>query len=132
MEMVTAIYCALFVVLILLIFYSPCRTDKCTNRLDESQGRVWPRSFPAAMSAPYTYRDPTGLSEFSDGDEVGVSLGAEESSNEGIPSNWILPSTPIKWQSGITDDHYGVDGISTGQTDIYSLGIPDHEPYIGA
>ena len=48
--------------------------------------------------------------------------------DDGIPANYLLPSTPIKWYGGGDDDYFGPEGpvVSRVET-LYNLAEPDHE-----
>jgi hypothetical protein len=84
-----------------------------------------------------------GLQEFSSSGlpgDVGVDVGPEaiaeyEGSslgfNDGIPSEWAFPSTPLRWYRPRREDHYGKDGPAVVDPDkLYPTYVPDHEPYV--
>jgi len=87
-----------------------------------------------------------GLREFSSGlpGEVGVDVGplglreyslggqGPEIFDDGIPENWYLPSTPVKWYAPKGEDYYDVEasGPRLGPDVDYSLMEPDHDPLL--
>ncbi len=85
-----------------------------------------------------------GLHEFSEGvpGEPGVDvglLGMREYSldgkpgvfDDGIPAEWLLPSTPVNWYAPRAADYYDVEDQQVrayGAGDIEPLSEPDHDP----
>ena len=81
-----------------------------------------------------------GLSEFSSSGlpgDVGVDAGpfgiaeyggSRVGMNDGLPSEWILPDTPVRWYKPAQADHYGPDGPVVYSDGLYSLTEPDHDP----
>lgn len=79
-----------------------------------------------------SHDDSQGLVEFSssgsDGD-LGVSVGPPGVTyDDGIPSEWALPSTPIRWYRPAQRDYYGQEGPTVYAEGIYQLSEPDHDP----
>lgn len=62
---------------------------------------------------------PFGLDEYG-GREVGF--------NDGIPEQWAMPSTPIRWYAPKQRDHYGPEGPTVYSEGAYTLSEPDHDP----
>jgi hypothetical protein len=51
--------------------------------------------------------------------------------DDGMPTNWNLPSTPIVWYKPLGEDYYGKEGITPYKTKLVSQSEPDHDPDIG-
>lgn len=64
---------------------------------------------------------PIGLDEYG-GKEVGY--------DDGIPEQWTMASTPIRWYAPKQRDHYGPQGPTVYSEGLYTLAEPDHIPYM--
>ncbi len=64
---------------------------------------------------------PYGLAEYG-GREIGF--------DDGIPPEWALPSTPVRWYAPKKRDYYGPDGPTPYTVGLYSLQEPDHDPLL--
>lgn len=62
---------------------------------------------------------PFGLAEYG-GEIIGY--------DDGIPENYVLPSTPVRWYAPEKRDHYGPEGPTVYAEGLYSLQEPDHDP----
>jgi hypothetical protein len=81
-----------------------------------------------------------GLSEYrSDGGpgQVGVDIGPyglaeyygrSDGHDDGIPAEWRMPSTPVRWYAPRQRDYYGSEGPTLYSKNLYSLTEPDHDP----
>ena len=82
-----------------------------------------------------THSDKHGLTEFSrSSGSVGYTVGPYGSADrwdDGLPSEWIIPSTQPSWYVSDHDDYYGPDGITTQNLGMYSLTEGDHDPLVG-
>jgi hypothetical protein len=76
------------------------------------------------------------LAEYSGGGELGVDAGpyglAEYGGqqigyNDGIPEDWLMPSTPLRWYRP-AGDHYGPEGPTLQSEPPLSTSEPDHDP----
>lgn len=52
--------------------------------------------------------------------------------DDGIPTNWNLPSTPFAWYKPARSDYYSKEGPMAYTKDIYAMSEPDHEPLLGS
>jgi len=86
-----------------------------------------------------------GLEEYADGGggpgDVGYDVGpigaapagnrscAYPKYDDGIPSNWNFPSTPVHWYSSVGEDYYGAEGptVYCG-TGLALTSVGDHDP----
>jgi hypothetical protein len=50
--------------------------------------------------------------------------------DDGIPKQWRLPSTPIKWHKACGEDYYGIEGPMVYTDGLYTLTEPDHLPLV--
>jgi hypothetical protein len=50
--------------------------------------------------------------------------------DDGIPAQWALPSTPIRWYKPAAADYYGEEGATVYADGLYNLTVPDHEPLV--
>lgn len=64
---------------------------------------------------------PYGLAEYG-GKEVGF--------DDGIPEQWRMPSTPIRWYAPKQRDHYGPEGPTVYAEGLYQIQQPDHDPLL--
>jgi hypothetical protein len=62
---------------------------------------------------------PYGLAEYG-GREIGY--------DDGIPEEWQIPSTPIRWYGPEQRDYYGPEGATPYSVGLYSIQEPDHDP----
>ena len=101
-----------------------------------------PRAACASPNAPASFgtcgaREPRGrqaLVEYGSGSlpgEVGVDVGAAEGDTAGIPENWVLPSTPIRWLRPPCADYLGPEGPAVYDRHLFALTEPDHDPLVG-
>jgi len=84
-----------------------------------------------------------GLDEYSSSGgsgDVGVDVGPygldeygskEAGYDDGIPAQWAMPSTPIRWYAPKQRDHYGPEGPTPYSEGLYTLAEPDHDPLVG-
>jgi hypothetical protein len=68
---------------------------------------------------------PYGLDEYGERSEYG---GKEVGYDDGIPAQWAMPSTPIRWYAPKQRDHYGPEGPTVYAEGAYTLSEPDHDP----
>ena len=64
---------------------------------------------------------PYGLEEYG---------GKETGYDDGIPPEWTLPSTPVRWYAPKQRDHYGQHGATPYSQGSYSLTEGDHDPLL--
>lgn len=88
------------------------------------------------MKGEYTARTTDGKVEFDDripdpdyDSNLNV-LYNTQVYDDGMPTNWVLPSTPIEKYKPQVGDYYGEQGITPYTKDLYSQSEPDHEPMI--
>jgi len=62
---------------------------------------------------------PFGLAEYG-GREIGF--------DDGIPSEWQMPSTPVRWYAPKQRDYYGPEGPTPYTEGLYPVQEPDHDP----
>lgn len=112
---------------------------------------------PLITGQAFAYRDDTrdiydqrsshggvwGLQEFSSSGnpgDVGVDVGpdglaeyegSEHGYDDGIPEEWRLPSTPIRWYKPRQRDYYGPEGVRPYTAGLFAPFTPDHDPLIG-
>lgn len=79
-----------------------------------------------------------GIQEYSsstDSGEVGVDVGPyglyeyggkRAGYDDGIPAQWAMPSTPIRWYTPAKEDYYGADGPTVYADELFHLREPDH------
>jgi hypothetical protein len=65
---------------------------------------------------------PTGLAEYE---------GSVHGYDDGIPEQWRMPSTPIRWYKPRQRDYYGPEGPTPWADGLYLLDTPDHDPLVG-
>lgn len=65
---------------------------------------------------------PTGLTEYE---------GSVHGYDDGIPEQWRMPSTPIRWYKPRDRDYYGPEGPTPWADGLYLLDTPDHDPLVG-
>ena len=86
-----------------------------------------------------SHGDVHGLTEYSSGSpgEVGVDIGPygldeyggrEIGYDDGIPAEWRLPSTPVRWFAPAKRDYYGPEGPTPFVDGLYDARQPDHDP----
>lgn len=122
-------------------YYSTAETDPLVT------GQLYERSRGAGPNHRWLYGGRTsgqwGLHEFSTGipGDVGVDVGLlgersytidgrQEVFDDGIPQNWYLPSTPIKWYKPTDADYYDLKKQQPAvcQKALHTLQVPDHDP----
>ena len=112
---------------------------------------------PMIVGQQYAYRDNTryiydqrtaqggvwGLQEFSSSGgpgDVGVDVGPygmaeyggkSGTCDDGIPADWDLPSTPVRWYKPELEDYVGPDGPEVYDKGLYPLNTQDNDPLIG-
>ena len=62
---------------------------------------------------------PYGLAEYG-GKQIGY--------DDGIPEDYALPSTPVRWYGPRQRDYYGVEGPTVYAEGLYTISEPDHDP----
>lgn len=67
--------------------------------------------------------------------DVGVSVGPYNEGSvggfdDGIPSNWVLPSTPMNYYVPYKSDYYSENGPVPYSEGLYNLFEPDHDPLV--
>jgi hypothetical protein len=83
------------------------------------------------MKGEYTQRITEGGSEFGPNYDSNINISySTQIYDDGMPSNWILPSTPIETYRPPVGDYYGDQGITPYTKDLYSQSEPDHEPAV--
>ena len=103
-------------------------------------GRLHERAADKRMRDVYAERTSWGLAEYSssggDGD-VGVDVGPygldeyggrQTGYNDGLPAQWILPESPVRWYTPDRDDYYGPEGPTLFSDGMSSTFVPDHDP----
>jgi hypothetical protein len=61
---------------------------------------------------------PFGLAEYS---------GRQGGADDGIPENWALPDTPVRWYRPAAGDYYSPGGVVPYRPGLHALTVPDHE-----
>lgn len=51
---------------------------------------------------------------------------------DGIPENWLLPSTPLQWYAPRQRDYFGPEGPHAYAEGLFATFEPDHDPLVGA
>ena len=86
-----------------------------------------------------SHGDVHGLTEYSSGGgpgDVGVDVGPfgldeyggrQIGFDDGIPPEWAMPSTPIRWYRPHQRDHFGPEGPTAYTEGLYTLSEPDHD-----
>lgn len=84
-----------------------------------------------------------GLTEFSSSGgvgDVGYDVGpyglneygnSSAGTDDGIPPEWRLPTTPVRWYSPHKRDYYGENGPTPYTEGLYKLNEADHDPLVG-
>lgn len=84
-----------------------------------------------------------GLTEFSSSGgpgDVGYDVGpyglneygnSNKATDDGMPPQWNMPSTPIRWYSPHKRDYYGIHGPTPYTEGLFTLNEPDHDPLVG-
>jgi hypothetical protein len=84
-----------------------------------------------------------GMQEFSSSGnpgDVGVDVGPDGlveyagssgGYDDGIPEQWRLPGTPVRWYKPRQRDYYGPEGPTPYADGVFGLTVADHDPLIG-
>ena len=87
--------------------------------------------------------DVYGLTEYSSSGgpgDVGVDIGPfglaeyggrEFGFDDGVPEEWNMASTPVRWYAPEKRDYYGPDGPTPYTEGLFPIQEPDHDPQVG-
>lgn len=89
-----------------------------------------------------SHGDVQGLTEYSSSGspgDVGVDVGpnglyeyggGSAGYDDGIPEEWRMPSTPVRWYRPEKRDYFGPEGPTVYSEGLYSQSEPDHDPLV--
>ena len=87
--------------------------------------------------------DVYGLTEFSSAGipgDVGIDVGPygmaeyggqQVGADDGMPKDWDLPETPLRYYKPASGDYYGKEGATADTYGLYALTEGDHDPEVG-
>ena len=105
-----------------------------------SHGGVWGLQEFSSSGNPGDVGTDVGPIGMFPGPEAGVTVGpdglveyegAVGTYSDGIPENWNMPSTPIRWYKPRQRDYVGPEGERPYAAGLFQLRSPDHDPKVG-